>query len=62
MTTALGSPPVWTLAVRVLFEVWKMDSELSCGLTIATSLSSSVIATVSDFDGRLSTAPLPGAS
>src|SRR5262245_4064945 len=53
MTTLAGATPVATLAIRELSLVWNTDSEPSSTLTIATNLSSSVIAIVLARDTRL---------
>src|SRR5690349_15867884 len=57
ITTELGSSPVVSLWTRPKSSAVasKIATESSSGLTIATQWSSSLIATVLDFDGRLST-------
>src|SRR3954470_4811994 len=52
MTTLEGNAPVAVLEIRELSLVWKTDSELSSGLTMATRLSSSLIAIVLARDAR----------
>src|SRR5215468_8171197 len=58
-TTELGSLPVGTRARGERSEVLKIEIDPSCGFTITASWSSSVTATVEDFDGCLSTAAGP---